>query len=81
MMDYEELLYDLIENPKTCPLDNTGTVDLKRLRIQLLKVFPGKYHLDWVDKPLQAFDAIHMYRIKVIFHSDDEHTEWMLSNG
>ena len=79
--NYDEALYSILEDPKRCPVDSNFCVDLIRLRLELLKDCPGKYHLEWTDTPIGLFDIIDLDKIMVVFHSDDEHTEWMLRNG
>ena len=81
-MNYKAALYTILEDPKICPLDANGTVDLIKLRKLLVKMCPGKYHLEWtIGGPLNMFDMVDPDTIKLVFHSDDEHTEWMLKYG
>lgn len=80
-MNYNEILSSILEDTKRCPIDSNLNVDLNILRSELLKDYPGKYHLEWVDTPLALFDVVNVNKIKIVFHRDDEHTEWMLRNG
>lgn len=81
-MNYKTALHTILEDRKICPLDADGIVDLVKLRKLLVKVCPGKYHLEWTTGgPLSVFDLIDPDTIKIVFHNDDEHLEWMLKYG
>jgi hypothetical protein len=82
-MDYKSMLYFILEHSSATFFDAGGAIDLAQLQNLLMKECPGKYHLEWVsnDSKLGIFDTIDVNKIKIVFHSPDEHVEWMLRYG
>jgi hypothetical protein len=82
-MKYQDELYTILEHCNILNIfDDQDHIDLNKLGILLHERYPGKFHLEWAtSRHLEMFDEIDVNLIKVVFHTLEEHVEWVLKYG